>query len=169
LTVETIDYPYFGDFNPPSRECTNMAVWTMPRGISGGLIPDEIYPHFHNEKGYWGVFWPTKILEADRSPFCLIQAADEGIYIGVNTNESPYRLQYVFEQHPGLVSSVTALVPREDKIGGQPVHLEFRTCHFVFLKPHSTVNLAPITLRCYQGNEQAGSDLDKQWRSKPSQ
>jgi hypothetical protein len=25
LTVETIDYPYFGDFNPPSRAATNMS------------------------------------------------------------------------------------------------------------------------------------------------
>ena len=169
LTIETIDYPYFGDFNPPSRASTNMAVWTMQHGNSEDLISNEIYPHFRNEKGYWGVFWPTKILEADRSPFCLIQSPDNGVYVGVNVAESPYRMEYTFEQHPGLVSSISALVPQEDEMGGQPVHLEFRMCHFIFEKPHSTMKLAPIALRFYRGNEHVGSDLYKQRRSTPPQ
>lgn len=165
LTVETIDYPYFGDFNPPSRTSTNMAAWTAQRGNLDNLIPNEIYPHFRNEKGYWGVFWPTKILEAELSPFCLIQSSDKGVCVGIDAAKSPYRVQYTFEQHPGLVSSITTLVPPEDKISGHPVHLEFRMCHLIFQKPHSTTKLVPIILRCYQGGEHAGSDLYKQTRS----
>jgi hypothetical protein len=76
--------------------------------------------------------------------------------------KSPYRLQYVFEQHPGVVSSVTQMVPREDKIGGKTVHLEFRTCHFVFAPPHSTTNLTPIILRCYRGDWHVGANFYKQ-------
>lgn len=168
LTVETLDYPYFGDFNPPSRESTNMSVWTMQRTNSDHLISNEIYPHFRNEKGYWGVFWPTKILEASLSPFCLVQSSDKGLYLGVTPSESPYRSQYTFEQHPGLVSSITALVPQADEIGGKLVHLEFRLCHLIFQKPHSTMKLAPIVLRCYRGNERAGSDFYKQKRATSS-
>jgi len=165
LTVETIDYPYFGDFNPPSRDTTNMVARTIRRGNPNDLLSDEIYPHFGNEKGYWGDFWPTKTLESDHSLFCLIQAPDEGLYVEVDAPQSPYRLQYTFEQHPGVVSAITQLVPHEDEIGGTPVHLEFRTCHFIFQQPHSTMKLAPIVLRCYQGDWHSGVDLYKQWRS----
>jgi hypothetical protein len=126
---------------------------------------DEVYPHFRNEKGYWGVFVPQKTREAQQSPFCLIQAPNEGVYVGVDAANLPYRLQYTFEQYPGLVSSVTDLVPEQDDISGTPVHLEFRTCHFVFAHPHSTVKLTPILLRCYRGGRQAGSDIYEQWRS----
>ena len=162
LTVETIDYPYFGDFNPPSREATNvMAAWTM-HGNFGDLSSNEIYPHFRNEKGYWGVFWPTKILEANLSPFCLIQSSDKGVYVGVDAAEPPCRLQYTFEQHPGFVSAINALVPPEDETDGKPVHLEFRLCHLVFQKPHSTMKLAPVVLRCYSGDWHAGMDIYKQ-------
>jgi len=165
LTVETIDYPYFGDFNPPSRDTAKMVAQTMRGGNPDDLLSDEIYPHFGNEKGYWGDFWPTKTLESDHSLFCLIQAPDEGLYVEVGAAKSPYRLQYTFEQHPGVVSSITQSVPKEDEIGGTPVHLEFRTCHFIFQKPHSTLKLAPIVLRCYQGDWHAGTDLYRQWRS----
>ena len=160
LTVETIDYPYFGDLCPPSRESTNMAIWTMPHTNSDGLVSDEIYPHFHNEKGYWGVFWPTKMLEPTNGHFCLIQAPGKGVYVEVDA--TAYRLQYTFEQHPGLMSSITEMVPPADEISGIPVHLEFRACHFIFQKPHSTMNLVPVIVRCYQGDQHAGSDLYRQ-------
>lgn len=168
LTVETIDYPYLGDCNPPSRDSSLQAV-VMRNNNSDNLQPDEIYPHFRNEKGYWGVFYPLKTREAKQSSCCLLQSPSEGLFVGVNASPVPYQLQYTFEQHPGVISSVNNLVPQEDKIAGTPVHLEFRTCHFVFTGPHSSVNLAPIVLRCYQGDTQAGMELDKQLRSAQGQ
>jgi hypothetical protein len=164
LTVETIDYPYFGDFNPPARD-SSLAARTMGNGSVADLQTDELYPHFRNEKGYWGVDFPTKTLEAQPSPFCLIQAPDRGLYTEMDTPAAPYRLQYTFEQHPGLLSTANSLVPPRDEISGFPVHLEFRFCHFVFARPNSKTTLAPIVLRCYQGSSQAGVDLYKQWRS----
>jgi len=169
LTVETIDYPYFGDFSPPSRASTNMAAWTVQANNPAALVSDEIYPHFRNEKGYWGVFWPTKIPDASRSPFCLIQSADDGLCVGIDAAKSPYRILYTFEQHPGVISSITSLVPQEDEISGQPVHLEFRLCHMIFQKPHSTMKLTPIVLRCYRGDQHSGSNLYQQIRSTPPQ
>ncbi len=56
LTVETIDYPYFGDLHSPARN-TPLSVRTQ---WHGNLGTDEIYPAFGNEKGYWGVDFPTK-------------------------------------------------------------------------------------------------------------
>jgi hypothetical protein len=167
LTVETIDYPYFGDFNPPSREFTNN-VLMMSRGNADELGANEIYPHFRNEKGYWGVFWPTKMLEADRSLFCLVQSPDKGMYVGVTPAAAPYRVQYTFELHPGVISAVSSLVPSGDEIDGQPVHLEFRLCHLIFEPPHSTMKLAPIVMCSYRGDQHTGSDLYKQWHSTSS-
>jgi hypothetical protein len=45
--IETVDYPYFGDLNPPTPDSTVFArtMWY------GNLGNDEIYPNFGNEKG----------------------------------------------------------------------------------------------------------------------
>jgi hypothetical protein len=164
LTVETIDYPYFGDFNPPSRD-SSLAAQTVGNGGVDHLQTNEVYPHFRNEKGYWGVNYPTKTLEAQPSRFCLIQAPGEGLYAQIDKPGMAYRLQYTFELHPGLLSTANNLVPPGDEISGFPVHLEFRFCHFVFAPPNSKMTLTPIVLRCYRGSWQNGVDLYQRWRS----
>lgn len=160
LMVETVDYPCFGDLNPPTQDSL-MSVRTM---WYGNLGSDEIYPGFGNAKGYWGVNFPTKTFGSHHSLFCLIQAPRQGLYVEMADPTQPYYLEYTFEQHPGLISAVGSSVPRTDAISGWPVHLEFRTCHFIFAHPHSTVELAPIVLRGYEGDWHAGVDLYKQWR-----
>ena len=164
LTVETIDYPYFGDFNPPARD-SKLEARTLANNKIESLQTNEIYPHFRNEKGYWGVNYPTKTLEAQQSLFCLIQAPSQGLYCEMNSSTAPYRLQYTFEQHPGVISSVNNLVPQQDELSGFPVHLEFRFCHFIFAHPHSTMPLAPIVLHGYNGDGHEGVKLYKQWRA----
>ena len=132
----------------------------------GALQGDEIYPHFNNELGYWGVFFPTKNINSNQCQFCLIQTADEGIYVGMHDPEISYLLQFTFEQHPGVVDVASnSIVPRGDDISGIPVHLEFRTCHFIFAHPHSTVNLAPVVIRAYDGDWHAGLDVYREWRN----
>lgn len=161
LTVETVDYPYFGDLNAPARDSSLEA--RMPLDKGSDTRPDQLYPHFGNEKGYWGVNWPTKMLEAQPTrAFCLLQAPGQGICVDPTSAKLPYRLDYTFEQHPGVISSATSLVPPEDFISGFPVHLEFRPCHFVFAKPHSTTELVPIVLRPYSGDWHAGVEILKQ-------
>ena len=161
LTVETVEYPYFGDLTAPTRD-TTMQARTM---WYGNLESDQIYPAFHNEKGYWGVFYPTKTFDSYRSLFCLIQAPDQGLYVEMHDPTERYLLEYTFEQHPGVTDSVSESVPRQDQIANQPVRLEFRTTHFVFSQPHSTSRLAPVILRTYDGDWHAGLDLYKQWRA----
>ncbi len=171
LTVETIDYPYFGDFNPPTKN-TTMNVRTA---WYGNLGSDEIFPRFGNEKGYWGDFYPTKTFDSFRSLFCLIQTPDQGLYIEMKDPTQPYQLQYTFEQHPGVLSSITNLVPKEDNIPGKsltgngsstevPVHLDFRTCHFIFAHPNTTTKLAPVVMEFYNGDWHSGVDIYKAWR-----
>jgi hypothetical protein len=173
MVVETIDYPYFGDLNPPARD-TPMVTRIMRYD---NLESTEIYPHFANEKGYWGDDFPTKTLDSSYSLFCLIQSTREGLYVETHDPNSTYLLQYTFEQHPGVLNNLAPfssagsdevdqhLVPKDDEISGIPVHLEFRTCHFVFAQPHSTTSLVPVVLRCYSGDWHAGIDLYKHWRA----
>lgn len=159
LSVETIDYPYFGDMNPPTPNTRMQAehMWV------GALTGDEIHPRFGNALGYWGVRYPTKNINSNQSQFCLIQTPQEGIYVAVHDPAIRYLLQFTFEQHPGVVEA--DIVPRQDEISGIPVHLEFRTCHFIFAHPHSSVELAPVVMRTYSGDWHAGLDVYKQWRS----
>lgn len=171
LTVQTLDYPYFEDFNPPSRN-SSLNVRTA---WYDNLQSDEIYPKFDNAKGYWGVFYPTKTFDSYRSLFCLIQSQKEGVYVEMEDPNQPYLIQYTFEQHPGVISEITNDVPKAGYIAGKsldgrstwagvPVHLEFRTCHFIFEHPNSTFKLAPIVIRCYRGDWHAGVDIYKDWR-----
>ena len=161
LTIETIDYPYFGDLNPPSsrENLESEHMWY------GNLVGDEIYPRFTNAKGYWGVNFPTKTIESKQSLFCLIQAAHQGLYVEMHDPTQPYLLEFTFEQHPGDIQSLNSLVPQVDEISNMPVHLEFRTCHFVFVKPHATKKLVPVVVRGYDGGWQGGIDVYKKWRA----
>jgi Domain of unknown function (DUF6259) len=161
LPVETIDFPYFGDLNPPAPDdlMTAEHMWT------GALQGQEIYPHFSNNLGYWGVRWPTKTFNSNESQFCLIQAREQGIYAAVHDPAIRYLLQFTFEQHPGVIDWNENAVPREDEISGIPAHLEFRTCHFIFAHAHTTADLAPVVLEPYSGDWHAGLDIYKDWRA----
>lgn len=161
LTVETIDYPVFGDLHSPTanESLQSNHMWYA------NLVGDEIYPRFVNEKGYWGVNWPTKSIESKQSLFCLIQAASQGLYVEMRDPQLTYMLEFTFEQHPGVIDSLSSLVPKQDEISNWPVHLEFRTCHFVFIHPHSSKSLVPVVLRGYDGDWHAGVDVYKKWRS----
>ncbi len=161
MVVETIDYPYFGDLNAPSRDAPMQVRTTW----YGNLQSDEIYPEFRGEKGYWGVFSPMKTFDSNRSLFCLIQAPGEGLYVERGDWNQRYLLQYTFEQLPGSLSSTDSAVPRQDEIDGHSVRLEFRTTHFLFAPPHSTVKLAPVVVTGYKGDWHAGVDLYKKWRA----
>lgn len=161
LSVESVEYPYFGDLNPPA-EGTKMDAQHM---WTGALQAEEIYPHFGNDLGYWGVRYPTKTVNSNQSQFCLIQSPEQGIYVAMHDPDIRYLLQFTFEQHPGTVDWNANLVPRGDEISGIPVHLEFRTCHFIFAHPHSSVKLAPVVMRPYIGDWHAGLDVYKEWRA----
>jgi hypothetical protein len=157
--VETVDYPYFGDLNPPTTSST-VTARTMNYGNLGN---DEIYPNFGNAKGYWGVDVPTKTFGSQHSLFCLLQAEREGLYVELSDPTLPYYLENTFEQHPGVVHG--SAVPKTDEFSGFPVHLEFRTCHFVFAQPGSEMKLVPIVMRGYKGDWHAGVDVYREWRN----
>jgi len=159
-TVETIDYPYVGDLNAPSREA-RLDARTM---WYDNLGSEEIYPRFENRQGYWGVLYPMKTLDSNRSLLCLLQSQKEGLYVGIEDTEQRYYVQYTFEEYPGVTDSIRHGVPKEDEISGLPVHIAFRMCHFIFTAPGNTTELLPIVFKGYQGTWHAGMDIYKEWR-----
>ena len=92
-----------------------------------------------------------------------IQAETEGLYVELSDPTLPYYMEFVFEQHPGVMHG--AVIPKADEFSGFPVHQEFRICHFAFAAPSSTKKLAPIVMRGYQGDWHAGIDVYKEWRN----
>ncbi|HEV2323913.1 MAG TPA: DUF6259 domain-containing protein [Terracidiphilus sp.] len=160
LTVDTIDYPWFGDLNAPEPDAhmTAYHMWT------GALQGQEIHPQFANNLGYWGVFYPTKTINSNQTPYCLIQSPQQGIYVAMQDPAIPYLLQYTFEQHPGTLDWNQNEVPAGDKISGHAVHLVFRTCHFVYAHPDATVELGPVVVHPYSGDWHAGLDIYREWR-----
>lgn len=160
LTVDTVDYPWFGDLNPPAAGASMVEhhMW------DGALFTEEIHPQFANDLGYWGVFYPTKTIGSNQTPYCLIQSPQQGIYVAMHDPAIRYLLQYTFEQRPGTLDWNQNEVPPGDEIAGTPVHLVFRTCHFVYAHPGSSVNLAPIVIRPYSGDWHAGLDIYREWR-----
>ena len=160
LWVETIDYPYFGDLSP---QTPTTPIHTQHM-MYDDLVSTEIHPSF-TESGYWGIRFPRKTIESWQSQVCLIQTPQEGIYVGIHDPAIRYLLEFTFEQHPGTIDSVVSRAPDQDEISDIPVHLEFSTCHFVFARPHSIVELAPIVIRTYSGDWHAGIDLYKEWRA----
>jgi hypothetical protein len=161
LMVETIEYPYLGDVSAPSPD----ASLSARQVYYAHLDSHALYPRFENQMGYWGVDFPMLAGDSTSSLFCLVQSAGQGLYVEMHDPRSPYLLQYTFEQRPGTLESIGNRVPRGDSIAGTPVHLEFRTTHFVFAQPRSTATLAPVVLRCYSGDWQSGVDLYKEWRA----
>jgi len=161
LTIETVDYPWFGELNPPTA-----GEYVEAQSHSYSALPgSQISPSFANNKGYWGVDFPTQTIETSSSLFCLIQAARQGLYLGMHDPTLPYLLEWTFEQRPGLVDSIDSLVPQREQMAGREVHLVFRACHFVFAAPQSTKKFAPVVLRAYDGDWHAGVDQYKRWRS----
>jgi len=161
LTIETVDYPYFGEVSPPS-EGEDMRAYSM---WYSNLEDAQLSPRFANDKGYWGVDFPTRTIPSRRSLYCLIQAAKQGLYVEMHDPTQPYLLEFTLEQRPGVVDSTDSRIPQSEEIAGRPVHLVFRTCHFVFAAPQSTKQFAPVVLRAYDGDWRSGVDQYKRWRA----
>jgi len=160
LTIETVDYPYFGEVNAPTpgESLEAETLWY------GNLTSTRLSPTIGNP-GYWGTDNPTVSQPSHSSLFCLIQANTQGLYVEMHDPTQPYLIEYTFEQHPGQEDSLTDFIPTQPEISGLPVYLAFRTCHFLFAHPQTTTKLAPIVVRGYDGDWHAGVDFYKSWRS----
>ncbi len=135
LMISALDFPCFGDLNPPAKDTP---MWSQHMWY-GNLPSQDI------SRG--------AVIMSKQSLFCLIQSTNQGLYVEMHDPTQPYLLNFMFEPQRGSKSAGTAS------------HLEFCTRHFVYAHPHTTVKLAPVVLRGYEGDWHAGVDCYKAWRA----
>ena len=129
---------------------------TAEHMLTGALSGRGNLPQLFGSRrtGYWGVRYPDQAVNADpnQSQFCLIQSPEQGIYVAqAGPGASAICCSSPSSSIPGLIDWNGNAVPRADEISGLPVHLDFRTCHFVFAHAHSSVNLTPVVMRPLRG------------------
>ena len=135
LMVESVDYPYLGDLSDAPDGSPLIARHMWYADLKSAPIS------------------PSHNVESKQSLFCLIQSAQEGLYVEMQDPTQPYLLRFAFDRRGA------------GKLPQDPVHEEFRTTHMAYVHPHSTMKLAPVVLRGYSGDWHAGVDLYKEWRA----
>jgi hypothetical protein len=135
LMVSSVDFPYFGDLAPPAK---GTPMWSQHMWY--GSLPSQDISR--------GAVVMSKL-----SLFCLVQSTNQGLYVEMHDPTQPYLLNFVFEPQ------------RDSKSTNAPARVEFRTRHFIYAPAHTSVQLAPIVLRGYEGDWHAGVDCYKAWRA----
>jgi Domain of unknown function (DUF6259) len=135
VMISTIDFPFFGDFNPPSKGATMWTEHMWYANLADGQIPG------------------TQPVQSKQSLFCLVQSTNVGLYVEIQDHTQPYLLNFSFNRRGS------------NRNTNNPSRLEFFTSHVAYVHPHTTVALAPIVLRGYVGDWHAGVDCYKEWRA----
>lgn len=164
-TVESAWCPYLGDVQRPP-EAKEFKVFQY---VYASASQAELWPRFQNQKGYFGVDFPTQISSSSltggtpSSPFMLLRDDTRGLYCGVRSS-SPEVVAWHIELRPGYGSSIDASVPEAREIAGKPVHTRFGAVHMAYIAPGETRDLTPVALAAYSGGWQRGVDIYKAWR-----
>jgi hypothetical protein len=165
-TIEAIYWPYFGDFSVPDK--TQNTHW-QNFNYSGTLISAPLTPVFSSNQGYWGIDYPQFTSNTQYAHFGLIQAADQGLYVGYHDTTDEHMINFMFELRPGYLNTIGEWhnfgnVPQQDTISGQPVHFEFSCVHLTYVNPGETIDLKSIVLYPYKGDWRSGSQFYAEWR-----
>jgi len=132
--ISTVDFPCLGDLSAPA-----------------GAPPMQSRHSFYGNLASQEVSRGATVM-SKQSLFCLIQSANEGLYVEMRDPTQPYLLNFVFEPRP------------DSQAAENSARLEFRASHFVYVHPHTRAELVPVVLQGYQGDWHAGVDCYKEWR-----
>lgn len=163
--IEAVQAPYLAQVSCPkkARKMHQFSYWY------NSAMEHELYPSFTNHIGYYGTLQPTQLspwsgnIINPSAPFRAIKTEDEGLYIGVHSqNAEP--VAFGFELHPGYESWYGSAVPRQDEIGGLPVHISCAAMHYPYVKPGEACTLAPICMQAYTGDWSAAALIYRTWR-----
>lgn len=157
--VENVWAPCLGNLQPPGPD-DELRSFCYAYGSATEL---GLWPRFESTCGYWGVDHPTQTATdtvrggfAPVSPFMLILARGQGLYVGVA------------ERQDELVTWHSELVPGYgDSMLGTPgpdAAVRFSTVHLPFIPPGATRSLTPVVVEPFQGGWHAGADIYRRWR-----
>jgi uncharacterized protein DUF6259 len=166
-TVENVCAPCLGDLRAPAPN-DELTSFCCSYGTASLL---RMWPHFDNNCGYWGVDHPTQLANRGAkgglvpvSPYMLVLARDQGLYIGVT--EPRYDLvTWRAELVPGCQDSMYQRAPADAAI-------RFSAVHLPFVPPGETRALTPIAVEVFEGDWHAGMDVYRRqldgWLRRPA-
>lgn len=148
LPIEYVSWPCIGEVTVPDK--------TQPLYHSTRNDQRELFPHFFNQHGYWGVDYPTSTYVLPEKSFLQVNDRERGFM--VYHREMPkYMTITSFELIPGY--EIRGVNPYEDEIDGEMVRIQFKANHIIFNKPGETSELDPIQFIIYKGDWTKGVDL----------
>ncbi len=166
LVVENVYCPYLGDVQHPANE-----DWFKSFSYQYATAQQfSIWPTFENNRGYFGVDYPTQWGRSSHStgapmtPFILLHSATQGLYAGIYSPSSEL-VTWNIELRPGYSSAIDSQAPVGPTIGGTDVATRFAAVHLPYVQPGESRTLTPIALEAFQGGWQQGVDIYKRWRS----
>lgn len=146
--VEYVSWPCIGEVTVPDKE---QFLLQSTRDDT-----KELFPHFNNQHGYWGVEWPTSTLMLTEKSFLQVNDNDRGFL--VFNREFPEHITITsFELIPGLETRYTN--PYASEIDGVLVRMQFKVNNCVYALPGESKTLDPVTFVTYKGSWTAGVDL----------
>ena len=160
FVVENVYCPYLGDLQHPDDE-----AWfkTFSPGY-GSAVEWNLWPHYDNLRGYYGLDYPTQIgAGAPMAPFFLMKGEKQGLYAGVASPSSEL-VAWHTELRPGYGSSIDFRPPEELSISDKAVATRFAAVHLPYILPGEARQLTPVALQAYQGDWHQGVDIYKRWR-----
>jgi hypothetical protein len=160
--VEACIWPWLGDLARPQ----DTSEFYHLHATYGNWVNELLYPRFESHRGCFGVEHPMQLSTTPSTPFLLAHSGSEGLYVGYHDTTCEHLAQFRFELFPGFEFAEAfeaGTVPKDDTIGGAPVHLECAVVHFPFAGPGST-ELKPVVLAPYRGTWHHGADIYKAWK-----
>lgn len=146
--VEYVSWPCLGEVSIPDRK---QFLMQNTRNDS-----KELFPHFNNQHGYWGVEWPTSTVVLNDKSYLQVNDDERGFM--VFHRETPEHLSITsFELIPGLEQRFTN--PWQDEIDGVPVRMQLKVNNCVYALPGESVSLDPVSFVTYKGDMSDGVRL----------
>ena len=153
--VEYVSWPCIGEITVPDK--------TQPLYHSTRSDQRDLFPHFFNQHGYWGVDYPTSTYVLPEKSFLQVNDRERGFMI-YNREMPKYMTITSFELIPGY--EIRGVNPYEDEIDGEMVRIQFKANHIVYNRPGDASTIDPIQFITYKGDWTKGVDLYRNDRVK---
>ena len=147
--VEYVSWPCLGEVSVPDK--------TQPLHHSTRNDQRELFPHFFNQHGYWGVDYPTSTYELPERAYLQVRNRDQGFMVYTRDAAPRHMVITSIEQIPGFEER--GVNPYADEIDGEMVRIQFKANQVVFNKPGERTMLDPVRLAPYAGPWTAGVEL----------
>ncbi|MDR3217699.1 MAG: hypothetical protein LBU22_01750 [Dysgonamonadaceae bacterium] len=153
--VEYVAWPFLGEVSIPDK---NQPFYHSTRSDA-----KELFPHFSNEHGYWGVDYPTSTSHLPEHAFASVHNREQGFIVYGKGNFPTNLIINSFELIPGFELRNTN--PYSDEMDGQAVRIQFKSNQVIYNQSGEKTILNPVHLALYKGSLYSGITLFKKAKS----